>query len=145
MAKATIGGKTYLIPELNFLALEKCWLYIMEAMASQDPIIGVRAALNVIAAGVVEAPDFDPKNFGLTEGPYTDYDIDVGVFNYLKRQCKAGEIGGVRDTVQEIIKEAGLEPEEGEAQEAVSPGTETSPASSPSSSQQESKEEAGTV
>jgi hypothetical protein len=37
MARFTLGGKTFVIGELNFLAVERAWPYITDAMVSQIP------------------------------------------------------------------------------------------------------------
>lgn len=156
MAKVTVGGTEYEVPELNFIALERSWPFIEEAMTALDPMKGVSAALHIIAAGLVEADNFDPATYNIKpEDISATLDRETQVFElvakFLKRKTKATEIDGVRKAIVEITKEAGLEPEEGEgdtaeAEEAapnLSP--ETSTHTLPSSSQPGAREEAGTA
>ena len=65
MAKVTVGGTQYEVPELNFIALERSWPFIEEAMTALDPMKGVSAALHIIAAGLVEADNFDPATYNI--------------------------------------------------------------------------------
>lgn len=145
MAKFTIGGRQFLIGELNFLAVERAWPYILDAMVSQDPIKGVGAGLHVLAAGIMEQDDFKPADYGLDETPHSDNEIFFQVSRWLKKHCRAGEIGEVKDAVLQIIEESGLT-EEGElkAVPSLNLGTETSDPSSQSSSPPESKAVPGT-
>ncbi len=154
MAKVTIGGTAYDVPELNFIALERAWPFMEEAMTSLDPMKGVSAGICIIAAGIVEADGFDPATFNIKpEDINATEDREQQVFNlvakFLKRKTKATEISGIREAVVQVSKEAGLEPEEGEdvkgEEEALSPSTETSRPSSQSSSPQDAKEAAGTA
>lgn len=156
MAKVTIGGTEYEVPELNFIALERSWPFIEEAMTALDPMKGVSAALHIIAAGLVEVDNFDPATYGIKpEDIKPQLDRETQVFEltakFLKRKTKATEIDGVREAIVQITKEAGLEPEEGEgdtaeaAEEAPSLSPETSTHTLPSSSQQDAKEAAGTA
>jgi hypothetical protein len=146
MARFTLGGKTFVIGELNFLAVERAWPYITDAMVSQDPIKGVSAGLHVLAAGLMEEEGFKPDDYGLPEdkGPYIDHEIFLAVAGTLKKRCKSSEIGEVKDAVFQIIEESGLT-EEGELKAAPSPslGTETSDQSSQSLSPPDAKVEAG--
>lgn len=154
MAKAIIGGTEYQVPELNFVALERAWPFIEEAMTALDPMKGVSAAIHIIAAGLVEADNFQLDTYGIKPEdikPTEDRDDQVFtlVAKFLKRKTKATEISGIRESVVEITREAGLEPEEGEGEkgeeEALNPSTETSTQSLPSSLQRDAKEEAGTA
>lgn len=154
MAKAIIGGTEYEVPELNFVALERAWPFIEEAMTALDPMKGVSAAIHIIAAGMVEADNFDQATYGIKpEDISPTKDRDEQIFEltakFLKRKTKATEISGIRAAILEISKEAGLEPEEGEGVlagvEEVAPNLspETSIPTSPNSSQPDAKEEAG--
>lgn len=153
MAIVTVGGAEYEVPELNFAALERAWPFVEEAMTSVDPMKGVKAGICIIAAGLIEAPHFDKTKFhiGAEEMLGEDQTFDRVVL-FLKKHIKAKEIEGVRKSVDQINREAGLEPEEGEARPPLavpgmdqeqSPSTETAPTSSPSSSQPEPVEATG--
>lgn len=156
MARVAIGGTEYEVPELNFIALERSWPFIEEAMTALDPMKGVSAALHIIAAGLVEADNFDPATYGIkAEDIKPQLDRDTQVFEltakFLKRKTRATEISGVRQAIVEITKEAGLEPEEGEGDTAEVEGAalnlspETSTHTLPSSSRRDAKGEAGTA
>lgn len=154
MAIVTIGGTEYQVSELNFIALERAWPHIEMAMISQDPMSAVSAAIGAIAAGIMEEEYFKLESFDVDESKFKEFldrdaQIHEQVVRYLKRKTKATEIAGIRAGLQAIAKEAGLEPETGEAQEdpavaATSPSTETSDASLQSSLPLDAKEEAGT-
>lgn len=153
MAKAVIGGKEYIIPELNFIALERAWPFVEIAITTLDPMKGPSAAISIIAAGLMEAEEFDPTDFGIEKEEKLNSDeVFDRVVHFLKKQLKSSEIQNVRECVNQITDEAGLTSEEddpsGEAQapeEEASPSTETAPATSPSSSLQDAREEAGTA
>lgn len=155
MAIVTIGGTEYRVSELNFIALERAWPHIELAMISQDPMSAVSAAIGAIAAGIMEEEYFNPESFGVDTSKFNEFldrdtQVHEQVVRYLKRKTKATEISGIREGLHNIAKEAGLEPETGEAQDPAKavgaiPSTETSDASSPSSSPQDVKEEAGTA
>jgi len=155
MAKVIIGGADYEVPELNFVALERAWPFIEEAMTALDPMKGVSAAIHIIAAGLVEADNFDQSIYGIKPedlDPRQDHEDQVFtlVAKFLKRKTKATEISGIREAVVEISKEAGLEPKEGEAYlveeaETLSPSPETSAPMSQNLSQLDAKEAAGTA
>lgn len=155
MATITIGGKDYVIPEMNFLAVERAWPYVQQATdAGFDPIKGSSAALSVFAAGLMEADDFNPVDYGLSADTKGDAATHQGVTRFLKKELKAKEMDKVRETMFEVLKEAGLEVTEGEAiaalAAALAPGTdqnlsqETVLDTSSSSSQQDAREAAGT-
>lgn len=152
MAKVTIGGIEYLVTELNFCALERAWPFIDKAMSTNiltDPLGGPAAAIMVIAAGLVEEESFNPANFGITpEEQLNEDQIFHRVGAFLKKKLKSTEINLVRECLEDIIKEAGLEAAPGEALE--DPLTEeenlllaTAQASSQSSLPLDAKEEAG--
>ena len=153
MVIATIGGTEYQIGELNFIALERAWPGIELAMLTQDAMVAVSAALDVIAAGIMEEAYFKEADFGITDqtefDPYKDRDDQVHkhIVRFFKRKCKASEIESVRKALTEITKEAGLEAPEGEAGKGPAEGslsTDPSTTSSPNSSPPELKEEVGT-
>lgn len=162
MAKITIGGNEYVIPEMNFIAVERAWPYVELAMETVHPMHGASAALSVIAATMMEGPDFDPASFGIeTHEPDAETGIararsEDAIFQdlnrTLKRRLKASEIGAVKLCLFEILQEAGFEmkdPASGEALAALgmqmmSPSPVTAVDTSPSSSQPDAKEEAGT-
>lgn len=153
MAKVIIGDDIYDIPELNFIAVERAWPLMVEAMEEQDPMKAVGAAIGAIAAGIMESPGFDPERYGATSdviSPTEDRDdqIHVIVVAYLKKRLKATQIGQVRLGLNAIVGEAGLMAEKGElvapGEGTVSPSPETAPPSSPSSSPQDAKGGAGT-
>lgn len=156
MAKVIIGGTDYEVPELNFVALERAWPFIEEAMTELDPMKGVSAGIHIIAAGLVEADNFDQATYGIKPedlSPTRDREDQIFELTakFLKRKTKATEISGIRAAIIEISKEAGLEPEEGEGElagaeeEAPNLSPETSTHTSPNSSQPVAKEEAGTA
>lgn len=151
MANATIGGIKYEVPELNFIALEKAWPFIERAIITQDPMEGTSAGVSIIAAGLIEAEGFDKTKFGIEEDDKLSWDDTFDrVVIFLKRALKSGEIGNVRECVEQITEEAGLRedtpgeaeaPTEGEAM----PSTETAPDTSLNSSPQDAREAAGTA
>lgn len=155
MAIVKIGGTDYEVPELNFVALERAWPFIEEAMTALDPMKGVSAAIHIIAAGLVEADNFDQSTYGIKpEDLDARLDREDQIFTltakFLKRKTKATEISGIREAVVEISREAGLEPKEGEDEPVGVEGTtslspETSAPTSPSSLQPGAKEAAGTA
>lgn len=150
MAIVKIGGTDYEVPEMNFAALERAWPFVMEAMIVQDPMKGVSAGVKIIAAGLIEADHFDPKNFNIEPGEMLgDEQMFDRVVYFLKKKIKAKEIDGIRKAVDQINQEAGLEPAPGEAIEPLleqvrqNLSQETAPTSSPSLSPPDTKEEAG--
>ncbi len=145
MAKVTIGGHDYEVPELNFVALERAWPFIEKAMLTQGVMEGPSAGISVIAAGLIEADNFKPQDFDL--GPELGEEQTFeGVVKFLKRKLKATEIINVKVCLEEICKEAGLEAKEGEAPlpPGENPSTETLTASSQSLLPPDAKLEAGT-
>lgn len=152
MAKVTIGGTTYEVPELNFIALERSWPFMEIAMTSLDPMKGVAAGISIIAAGLLETDNFDPAAFDikpedLSSTEDRDEQVFARVVKFLKRKTTAMQIEGIRAAVLEISKEAGLEPTEGElvegTEKAPNPLMETLIPSSQSLSPPGVKEEAG--
>lgn len=148
MAKTIIGGNTYEVPELNFVALERAWPFVETAMVSLDPMQGPSAALCIIASGLCEADNFDPSVFGIKEEDLSPTeDRETQVFNkvvfFLKKKLKATEIAGIKDCINDILEEAGLVPAEGEAPPGENPLMETLTQSLLNSSQQDAREEAG--
>ena len=151
MAKCIIGGVSYTVPELNFVALERAWPFIEESMLHQHPMKGPAAGLSVIAAGLCEDLNFDRAKFNIPdEEVLTDEEVFEAVTWFLKKKLKASEISNVATCMTEITEEAGLVPEEGEGLLSLvakvggeSPSTETAPSSSPNSSPQDAKAEAG--
>lgn len=162
MAKITIGGNDYSLPEMNFIAVERAWPFIEQAMATVHPMQGTSAALAVIAATLMEGPGFDPASFGIEANeqdaetgfprPRDEDAIHQDLTKALKRRLKANEIGMVKVCLFEILEEAGFEmkdPGSGEAlaalgMEMMSPSPVTAQDMLPSSSQPDAKEEAGT-
>lgn len=153
MAQITIGGKEYRIPEMNFLAIERAWPFVMKATETVELMTGVSAALSVIAAGLMEADGFDPAEFDAKPEDQDSVVLDKVVY-FFKKNLKGNEIGIVRDTMFQILKEAGLEVTEGEALAALAaaaglklpetPSPETAPDTSLNSLPLGAKEEAGT-
>jgi hypothetical protein len=149
MAKVTIGGKEYLIGELNFIALRKSWSAIdafMEA-DSVNPIKGAEVSLKIIAAAVQEEEYFKREDFGIAADLILKpSEVDEFVEEYLARQMKASEVSGVQFVIFDIMKEAGLAGEPGEIQAALETLSSlvTLMGSSPNLSQPESKVEVGT-
>lgn len=162
MAKITIGGNEYTLPEMNFIAVERAWPFVELAMQTVHPMHGTSAALSVIAATMMEGPDFDPASFGIDSHeqdaetglprPRSDDAIFEDLTKVLKRRLKAKEVGLVKVCLFEVLEEAGFEmkdPASGEAlaalgTEMMSPSPVTAADISPSSSQPDAKEEAGT-
>ena len=154
MANVTIGGTEYEVPEMNFLAIERAWPFVVEATNQNDPIAGAGAAISVIAAGLMEADHFKPSDFGIGDGD-KDSDVHRKLSYYLKKQLKASELVNIKDAMLTILREAGLEVTEGEAkaastaapatdQETPSLSPETAPDTSSSLSQPDAKGGAGT-
>lgn len=153
MAKVLIGGTTYHVPEMNFLAVERSWPYVEKAMQTLDPIQGPAAGIMIVLSSIVEDEDFDPEYFGLNAEDYrTGTELDRNkAFEDLaklwKRKLKATEIMGIRVAVNEVTREAGLLADEGELlPEGLDPGTlsmGTVPDTSVNSSPPDAKEEAG--
>ena len=110
MAKITLGGEDYIIPELNFMALERAWPFIETAMVSSnhDPMTGPNAALRIIASGIVEDENFQPQRYGVTALPDNPDEIYEQVVFFFRRKLKAREIEKLKDCVDQIIQEAGL-------------------------------------
>lgn len=146
MAKVTIGDKDYIVRELNFIAIEKCWATIQKTMIEMDPIQAVGSAVEIIGAALQEEPEFKREDFGIDENAVLQpSEIDAAVARFLKRQLKAGQISAVQHSLDQIIEEAGLRPPEGEAlSPGASPGTETLTQSLLSSSRQDAKAGTGT-
>ena len=150
MAKVTIGGKEYEIPELNFDGLERAWPFVEEAMMTIDPMKGPAAGIRIVAAGLMEADNFNPADFGIGEDESLGEDQTFErVTKFLKKKLKATEIENVRKAIDDICDEAGLErTPAGEVlapvEEAASASPETAPTTSPSSLPQDAVEETGT-
>lgn len=152
MATVIIGGTEYQVGELNFIALERAWPFIEEAMSTLDPMKGPSAGISIVAAGLCESENFNLKDFGMT-GEETPQLSEDQIFNkvvyFLKKRLKATEITGVRQCIYDILEEAGMGPAEGEEaagdeEETPNPSTEISIQSSLSLLQQDAKEEVGT-
>lgn len=155
MASITIGGIEYIIPEMNFLSIERAWPYVQLATTALDPMVAVSAALAVIASGLMEDEPFDPSKYGITETGLPEKVIHETIVYFFKKKIKGSELDRVQVAMYEILREAGLEVTEGEAtaalmaalgtaQEEATPSPETALDTSPSSSQPELREEAGT-
>jgi len=131
MAKIKIGDRDYVIPPLNFIALERAWPYIEKATVTIHPIDGPSAIIRVIAAGLMEDNNFDPKLFGwtppetpkdadalevlATQLPPSDEEIFDAVTIFLKKNLKSSQLPELTATLDEITVEAGLVAPEGEA------------------------------
>jgi hypothetical protein len=151
MAQVTIGGIEYTVPELSFLALERAWPYLNDAVVQMDPMAAVSSALQVVVAGIMDQENFNPEDFGIKpEQINVHSDRDDQIFTLLtkvmKKRLLAREIADIRLAILVIQKEAGLEAEEGEGEKApVNPSTETGAPSSQNSSQPAVREEVGTA
>lgn len=150
MAQITVGGKEYHIPEMNFLAIERAWPFVMRATETLELMAGVSAALSVIAAAIMEAEDFNPADFNASAEDRPEAVLEKVVY-FFKKNLKGSEIGVVRDSMFQVLKEAGLEVTEGEALAALAaaaglevPSPETAPDTSLSSLPLDAREEAGT-
>lgn len=152
MAQITVGGVEYQLPEMNFLAIERAWPFVVEATEALDPMKGISSALAVFAAALMEADDFDKATYNVPEDVVTDFGIHNGVTRFLKKKLKGTEMPIVKDTMFQILKEGGLEITEGEMMQSLvdqvtepeSPSLETAPDTSLSSLPQDAKEETGT-
>lgn len=110
MAKVTIGGTVYEVPEMNFAALERSWPFVDKAMFSLDPMQGPSAGISIIAAGLMEADWFKPSEFGIKpEEMLGEEQVFERVTKFLKKKLKARELEQVRQAVNKICEEAGLE------------------------------------
>lgn len=150
MAIFHCGGKEHSIPEMNFIAVERAWPFVVRATQEFDPIKGSSAAIAVIAAGLMESDDFNVADWNLEEG-LADETIFELLQKTIKRQMKAKEIASARDTMFQILQEGGLQVTEGEllnqlaeaAKLGALPSQETARDILSSSLLPESKEEAG--
>lgn len=160
-----VGGVEHTIPEMNFIAVERAWPYVEQAMATVDPIAGTNSAIAVIAACLIEDEAFDASYWGidplqpLGEGavanaPQLKKDLNAvhaELINVLRRRLKAKEVGAVKLCMFEILAEAGFEigePGSGEDQapvEEASLSPEIAADTLQSSSPLDAKEEAGTA
>lgn len=160
MAKITIGGVEHTIDEMNFVAVEMAWPFIEQAMATVHPIAGTNAALAVIAAGLMESEGYDCQKWDIEPTGIDDEGkswprhpslIHIDMTERLRRKLKANEIGSVKLCLFDLIREAGFDmATAGELQltaeeEAVNHLMETATSTSPSLSQPESREVAGTA
>lgn len=158
MAKLTLSGEEHIIPELNFAALERAWPFIEIALVSGggDPLRQQLAALQVVAAGIMEDENFQPDKYKVTVAADNPDKIHEQIVNHLRKKLKAREIAALRTCLFEIIEEAGLTmanegeqsgtEEETEAEASLDPhSTETAPATSPSLSPPDAKAEAGSA
>lgn len=160
MAKVTIGDKEYNVKELTFETLERVWPYIaqiqdsirraQEGKPDQSPTTimahGVATIALCVAQDDPELAKFydDPQYSGLS-----DEEKQGLVIAHVKRRITSRQTQGLEPLINEIMAEAGFkaepaQPGEPEATEEESPSTETGTPSSPSSSQPDAKEEAGT-
>lgn len=155
MAIVVIGGTDYEVPEMNFISLERAWPYVEAAMGAnviESPLTGPAAGIMVIAAGIMEADYFNKVDFGVGENePLGDSQLHDRVGLFLKRKLKAREMGQIKEALEVILKEAGLEfgepgePQANPATATASPSPETAADTSPSSSPQDARGEAGTA
>jgi hypothetical protein len=140
MAKITIGGTQYTVPELSFMALERAWPFVESAMVSdgRDPMKGPNAAMRIIAAGILHDDNFDPEKFKVTAGA-DDEDLQHDqIVQFFRRRLKAREIPTLTSCIDDIMVEAGLAAPAGEAkdpllEESPNPSMETAPVTLPSS------------
>ena len=115
MANVIIGGRSIEVALPNFKALKAAWRHISAVQASVDPMDGVDAILGLISVGAVG---------------------EVLTVDALEEQLTPAEMVGLRGFVNELMREIGLAAGEvTPAEEAASPSTATSTASSPNSSQ----------
>jgi hypothetical protein len=133
MAKVIIGNVEYQIDEFNFIALERSWPYIQEALTNLDPIRGASAGICVVAAGIVESKTFKLETFDIKpEELLSTINKDDQVFDrvvsFLKKNLLAANLSSITAAVNDITKEAGLvaEPGEDEAGDQLSLSMETS-------------------
>jgi hypothetical protein len=147
--KVTLGGKEFLVPELNFAALERCWPSINEAMWQADPIRSANCGLTIIAAGLMEADDFDAEKYGGNNGR-SEEDTLADIQRFLRKTMKAKDLASLGSYVNEIVKEAGVIDENppkvaAEATEEENPLTVIAQELLPSLSQPDAKVGAGTA
>jgi hypothetical protein len=151
MAIARIGGVDYNIQELNFIAIERAWPFIEEAMITADPMKGPAAGIRIVAAGIMEQENFDQTKFDIPAEEQNPTTIFDAVTYFLKKKLKATEISAIKDCVIKITEEAGLVGEEGEDKGAMEPlptsnlSTGTAPDTLPNSSQPDAREAVGTA
>lgn len=153
MAQITVGGKEYIIPEMNFVAIERAWPFIVEATETLDPMRGPGAALAVFAAAIMEGDDFDKTQFDIGEDVHGESIIHNQLTRWFKKKLKGKELNKIKEAMFEVLAEAGLDVTPGEAEAALiaalgvtkeSPSMETAPDTSQSSLPLESKEDPGT-
>lgn len=144
MATFKCGGKEHVVPEMNFLAIERAWPFVLEATNSLDPIVGSSAAISVIAASMFEGLDFKRSDWGISEEIPDNLAFD-NLVKSIKRTLKGNELGEVQSTMMQIMEEGGLQVSVGELTEFLQKGgagvetllMETAENTSPSSSPQE--------
>ena len=152
MAELIAGDKTYIIPDLNFVALELAWPYVQESTVAVTPISGISASIMVIAAGLITKEDFDPTEFEIPKDIKSVKTQHAMVGAFLKRKIRAKDAAAVKDCFMQVLEEAGLEVSEGEMLQILeevkgmvaNPSTGTAQATLSSSSPQDAKEGAGT-
>lgn len=158
MAQITIGKIEYDLPEMNFLAIERAWPFIQEATAALDPMQAVSASLAVFAAAIMEGEDFDKTRFNIPKEVVSDFSIHNEVTRFFKKKLMGNELDRVKTTMFDLLKEGGLEITEGEILQSLADAQaeiveeeamallsqETALDTSPSSSRQDAKAEAGT-
>jgi hypothetical protein len=113
MAKVTIGGKEYLIGELNFIALRKSWSAIdafMEA-DSVNPIKGAEVSLKIIAAAVQEEEYFKREDFGIAA-------------DLILKPSEVDEIQAALETLSSLVTLMGSSPNLSQPESKVEVGTE---------------------
>lgn len=118
MAKFIIGGKEHHVPEMNFLAVERAWPYVVEATTAYDPIKGSSAAISVIASAMFEDESFSREDWEIPAELPDNLAFD-NLCLKIKRRMKSNEIGNAKDTMLEILKEGGLQVTEGELLQAL--------------------------
>ena len=157
MAKVTIGDKDYNVKELVFETLERVWPLIAQIQDQvaeaqknglpRDPTtimgLGVATIALCVAQDDPELSAFydDPKYSGLSEE-----EKQALIIGFVKRRITSRQTQGLEPIINQIMEEAGFKSEpvpEGEFKATEAPSTETGTPSSPSSSQQDAKAEAG--
>lgn len=160
--QVTVGGKDYQVQPLVFATLEKVWprLEVVQAETKKhleaqrgnkdagppDVVKMMNHAVAFIAMALLQDdPELqaliaDEKYSGMNED-----EKDKIVIAHVKGKITSVEVQELEPVIQQIMEEAGFKPQEGgdSGEPAAIPSTATGTHSSPSSSPQDAREEAG--
>src|SRR3546814_643691 len=104
MATFTCAGKEYLVPEMNFLAVERAWPFVRKATEEFDPMKGSSAAIGVVAAALLEGEGFNREDWGI-EAELNEDQAFEKLMHTIKKRLKVSEIGNAKSTMFQILEE----------------------------------------